>query len=89
MRVRYELDSGDVRNLPDEEIKAILREWKGMQIIPKDYIKKATSALRPSFTESDPNWTAGYGYITFGKMPPSIESVSWSWFKRALLCCIT
>lgn len=25
LRVRYELDSGDVRNLPDEEIKAILR----------------------------------------------------------------
>lgn len=27
-RVRYELDTGDIRHLTDEEIKAIIKKWR-------------------------------------------------------------
>lgn len=38
-------------------------QWKGVQVVPREYIQKATSALRSSFSEGDQNWTAGYGYF--------------------------
>ena len=37
-------------------------KWNDMQVVPENYVAKATSALRQSFTEGDPHWTAGYGY---------------------------
>ncbi|HML46260.1 MAG TPA: serine hydrolase [Clostridia bacterium] len=43
--------------------------WKGRQVVPRNYVRKATSALRPSFEQGDPNWTAGYGYFLWQNAP--------------------